>query len=251
MPQIHVRFYAELNDFLAPDLRGREFVHAFFGSPTLRDVIEGLGPPHTEVDLLLVDGAPSPDSRRLQGGERVSVYPAWRAVRIHQVPGEAGDEVPRFVLDVHLGRLARLLRLLGFDCLYANDMQDAALARVSAVEGRVLLSRDRGLLKRGIVKRGGYVHSQAPREQAVEVLRRLRLQGSVRPFTRCLECNGELRPAAPAEVQGRVPERLRRELDRFVMCQGCGRAYWPGSHFDRLHAMVSAIVSEAGGVGSA
>jgi uncharacterized protein with PIN domain len=242
MPQAWLRFYAELNDFLSPDHRGLAFVYSFHGSPTLRDVVEGLGPPHTEVALILVDGQQVPDTRRLHGGERVSVFPVWRVLGIGGVPASPDSDPMRFILDVHLGRLARLLRLLGFDCLYANELDDVALTRLAAEQGRVVLSRDRGVLKRGIVERGYCVRSQQPREQAVEVLRRFDLCDACQPFTRCLACNGDLRPAGPAEVAGRVPERLRQDIAQFAVCGGCGRAYWPGSHFERLQAVASALL---------
>jgi len=245
MPQATFRFYAELNDFLAPARRGQSFEHAFWGSPTLQDILEGLGAPHTEVAMIVVDGEEAPGARRLRGGERVSVFPEWRSFGLGGMKPGPDSIQSRFALDTHLGRLARLLRLLGFDSLYANDLDDRTLASLSAEQGRIVLSRDRGLLKRRIVQRGYWVRSQIPRQQVVEVLRRFALTEACRPFTRCLACNGELRPAEAAEIVGRVPQAVLLEGWAFSMCRNCGRAYWPGSHYERLKSLASALLIES------
>jgi len=145
---------------------------------------------------------------------------------------------PRFVLDVHLGRLARTLRLLGFDAVWRNDTTDDELAAISADDERTLLTRDRGLLKRAKVTHGHLVRETDRRRQVVEVLRQFDLFGAITPFGRCLRCNGVLEPVAKAEVEHRLPPRTRREYADFRTCPGCGRVYWKGSHYDRLAALV-------------
>lgn len=188
------RFYEELGDFLAPARRKRSFLHAFDGTPSVKDRIESLGVPHTEVDLILVDGEPVPFSHRLTGGERVAVYPMFERFEL----GEANRlrpaplREPRFVLDVHLGRLASYLRLLGFDALYRNDYEDDELERISRAQHRILLSRDTGLLKRSAVTHGAFLHATDPRRQLREVLDRFQLDSRVAPFTRCARCNGKV-----------------------------------------------------------
>mgnify|MGYP003576701787 FL=1 len=197
------RFYEELGDFLAPDRRKRSFVHAFDGTPSVKDRIESLGVPHTEVDLILVDGEPVPFTYRLGGGERVAVYPVFERFEL----GEANRlrptplREPRFVLDVHLGRLASYLRLLGFDTLYRNDYEDDALLRISRDQHRILLTRDTGLLKRSAITHGAFLHATDPRRQLREVLDRFQLDARIAPFSRCARCNGtvELLDTAPDE----------------------------------------------------
>jgi len=196
------RFYEELGDFLAPERRKRSFLHAFDGTPSVKDRIESLGVPHTEVDLILVDGEPVPFSHRLNGGERVAVYPMFERFELGQANRLRPTPLrePRFVLDVHLGRLASYLRLLGFDTLYRNDYEDDELLRISRDQHRILLSRDTGLLKRSAVTHGAFLHETDPRRQLREVLDRFQLDTRIAPFTRCARCNGSV------EAIGTMPD---------------------------------------------
>ena len=150
----------------------------------------------------------------------------------------------RFVLDVHLGRLATYLRLAGFDTVYRNDLDDAELAEIAA-GGRVLLTRDHELLKRRAVTRGYWVRTTAPRSQLAEVLRRFDLSGAVRPFSRCLRCNVLVRPVAKAEVAEELPPRTRQFYDEFVRCPTCDRIYWRGGHYDALRGLLEQAITEA------
>ncbi|BDG09444.1 Mut7-C ubiquitin/RNAse domain-containing protein [Anaeromyxobacter paludicola] len=246
MPHAHLRLYAELNDFLPPSKRFVSFDHPFHGHPSVKDVIEALGVPHTEVDLVLADGEPVDFSWRLHDGARVAVYPVFEAIDIapvtHVRPAPLREV--RFVLDGHLGRLARHLRMLGFDTAWRNDAPDDELARISAEEHRILLTRDRGLLKRRIVTHGYLVRASDPREQLTEVLRRLDLHGAIAPFRRCLRCNGLLEPVAKAKVESALPPAVRREHEDFRRCDSCGRVYWAGSHHRRMTQLVSELLAE-------
>ncbi len=242
------RFYAELNDLLPRPLRFKDFNHEFSGSPGIKDVIESLGVPHTEIELVLVNGEPRGFEYHLQEGDRVSVYPMFESV-------DVGGEVrlrpeplrdPRFVLDVHLGKVTATLRLLGFDCEYDVGLQDDELARRSADERRILLTRDRQLLKRAVVTRGYCVRSQQPEEQAVEVLRRFDLVGLAAPFTRCLRCNGRLIRVVLEEHAARIPEGVRARVRELTRCEACGRLYWKGTHYERLKRRADEILRRAG-----
>ncbi|MFD1814419.1 Mut7-C RNAse domain-containing protein [Rhodococcus gannanensis] len=235
------RFYEELNDFLPPDRRRRTFRHTVDGTPSVKDRIESLGVPHTEVDLILVDGEPVGFDRLLRGGERVAVYPVFERFDLTGVSPLRPRplRVPRFVADVHLGRLASLLRLLGFDCRYDNSSTDEALAAVSAAEARTVLTRDVGLLRRSAVTRGAFVHATDPRLQLREILDRFDLRGRVEPFTRCARCNGALTPVDRAAVT--VPDAVAARHTRFTRCDGCGQVYWPGSHVERLRRRLAEV----------
>jgi uncharacterized protein with PIN domain len=199
-------------------------------------VIEGLGVPHTEVDLVLVNSTSVPFSHRVCDGDRVSVYPVFEAFEIANVtrvrPQPLRD--PRFILDVHLGRLARHLRLAGFDAEYRNDFTDAELISRAAVEKRILLTRDVAALKHGGVTHGYAVRSTRPDEQLGEVLGRFHLDDRVAPFTRCLRCNVPLAEADADVVRDRVPPRVRERHATFSACRRCGRVYWAGTHHHRL-----------------
>ncbi len=230
------RFYEELNDFLPSARRKRAFAHAFDGTPGVKDVIESLGVPHTEIDLILVDGESVRFSHRLRGGERVAVYPMFERFDVRPIYRLRPRPLrrTRFVADVHLGALARGLRLLGFDTLYERHCDDARLAALSASERRTLLTRDVGLLKHGIVTRGHWVRATHPQRQLEEVVHAFSLERDLEPFKRCMVCNGELRPIERAAVAGRVPPRVYARFRRFMECIGCGRIYWRGSHYERL-----------------
>ena len=243
MTQVTVRFYGSLNDFLAPERRGVGFVHALHGPCSVKDLIESLGPPHPEVDVVLVDGQAVDFSHRVTDGQRLAVYPLFSSIDVTSLVrvGPPPLSELRFLLDVGLGRLSGLLRMLGFDTLWRNDSADAELARVSRDEQRILLTRDLGLLKRSEVVHGYFPRETDPSQQLVEVVRRFRLSEHMRPFTRCIACNASLSAASPEEVRGRVPERVQATFTRFQQCPECKRVFWAGSHHERMQAIIDKL----------
>jgi hypothetical protein len=245
---VEIRFYQELNDFLPGERRGRSSRAAFREGDTVKALIEALGVPHTEVDLILVDGRSVSFAHRLAAGERISVYPVFESFDISRVTRvrPRGLREPRFVLDVHLGRLATALRMLGFDALYSNDCNDETLARLSGEQKRILLTRDRGLLKRRSITHGYLVRSRRPLEQLGEVIRRFDLTGRIRPFSRCPRCNIALEEVPKKETTGRIPPRIGELYDRFKHCPGCGRIFWPGSHWDHMRQRLWALLGGDG-----
>lgn len=247
MTAARFRFYAELNHFLAPSLRQRRFLQRCARDASVKHMIEALGVPHTEVDLILVDGVAVPFAYRLQDGDSVSVYPAFTCLDPPS-PVMLRPPLPpplRFVADAHLGLLARHLRMLGCDTLYRNDYQDAGLAAISAAEERVVLTRDRDLLIRKEIVHGCYLHAREGLGQAAEVIARYRLVGQVRLFTRCMNCNGPLHGVPKADVAHRVPPRSRAAHEHFFQCQGCGQVYWEGSHVQRMRQQVDRLLGRA------
>jgi uncharacterized protein with PIN domain len=235
-----LRFYGDLIDFL-PD--GKPVVERTFDvSPSVKDTIEACGVPHPEVDLVLVDGEPVGWEHAVVDGERIAVYPRFRAFDIAGLSAVHVPPLPevRFLVDVHLGTLTRYLRLLGFDAIQP-DADDGELADLSVREARNLLTRDLGLLKRTVVRHGYFVRSSDPLMQAVEVVRYFDLDEDVSPFTRCMECNGRIVPVATADAVDRVPPGVRRNHDRFRECAECGRLYWEGTHFGRLEEIVASV----------
>ena len=235
------RFYAQLNDFIPGARKQRAFPHTFDRGQTVKHLIESLGVPHTEVDLILVNQEPSDFSYQVQDGDRVSVYPPFRSLDIPvrlRPPSE-----PRFILDNHLGRLAAYLRMLGIDTLYRNDYQDEELARTSAREDRILLTRDRGLLKRNLITHGYWLRETNPRGQLLEVLGRFDLGKSIAPFQRCLRCNGLLKTVPKKDVLERLQPLTRQHYDEFSVCQSCNRIYWRGSHFRRMQRLVNQVLA--------
>ncbi len=240
VPLAAFRFYAELNDFLPPARRFTEFTHSFLDLATVKDYIESFGVPHTEVDLILVNGTPVDFAYRVQDGDRVSVYPVFEAFDIAPANRLRPEPLrrPRFVLDTHLGRLAAFLRMLGFDTLYRNCYQDEQLAAISRDERRILLTRDVGLLKRGAVTHGYFVRETDPRCQLREVVCRFDLARLSHPFTRCMRCNTPLEEVAKAEVLAELPPRTAEAHDEFRRCPSCRRIYWKGAHYRRMQQML-------------
>jgi uncharacterized protein len=241
-----LRFYAELNDFLPPPDRFRTIQRVVDRPTTVKDLIESAGVPHTEVDLVTVNGESVDLRYRVAGGDRIAVYPVFEAFDISPIVRVRPEPLrdPRFVLDGHLAALARHLRLLGFDTLCEPGWDDARLAAVSGDERRILLTRDVGLLKRRAVTHGCFVRAVHPRRQIVEIARRLQLLPAFRPFTRCLVCNGLLAVVAKQDVAGEVDSDILRRHDEFIRCGDCRRVYWRGSHYQRLSALVHAVRAE-------
>ncbi|MFP4033121.1 MAG: Mut7-C RNAse domain-containing protein [Desulfococcaceae bacterium] len=239
------RFYEELNDFLPDSRRKRPFAYRFNGRPTVKDAVEALGAPHAEVDLILINGASAGWDEILSPGDRVSVYPMFESLDISSLTRLRPEPLrrPAFVLDVHLGKLARWMRMLGLDCRWENDLDDPEIVEISVAEGRTILTRDVGLLRRGRATRGHWVRSTDPDEQLSEVLSRFDLFDSLAPFTRCVACNGALRSAEKAEVVNKLPPRTRRYFDEFFQCENCGKVYWKGAHWAGLRERVESALA--------
>ncbi len=238
-PEIWISFAPELHVFVNTARRAGRSAARTDGVSTLGHLVESLGVPLTEVGALLAGGREVATGHIPAGGEEVEVRGVVRPQRL------AGP--PRFLLDVHLGTLARRLRLLGVDTAYENlDIGDAALARRSAVERRVMLSRDRGLLHRRELWAGGYVYSHRPAEQLGDVLSRF--APPLAPWTRCTACNGTLRAADKDAVHERLRDGTQRSYDVYAQCAECGQVYWRGAHHARLEAIVAEAVRDFGGL---
>ena len=241
------RFYAELNDFLLPERRHNRFTYEVQGNPAVKDAIEALGIPHTEVDLILVNDQSVDFTYQLQDDDRASVYPVFESlditplIRLRPAPLR---EV-RFVLDTHLGRLAGYLRMLGFDTRYSNDCDDETLAQIASQEKRILLTKDRGLLKRNLVTHGYCVRNTYPREKLIEVLRRFDLFSHVQPFARCIRCNGTLEQVSKKDVLDLLPPRVKEGYDEFRRCESCGQVYWKGTHYARMQQFLDGVLLES------
>jgi uncharacterized protein len=260
MSTAELRFHGSLNDFLPARRRDTPIPVTFTECPGIRDAIAALGVPHPEVDLILANDRPVGFGHRLGAGERIEVFGLDR--RADGRPEDAGlagrpgliptaPSPPRFVLDGHLGRLARYLRMLGFDTLYDNLAEDPALARISAEQERILLTRDRGLLKRSIVRLGYLVRDDDPRRQLAEIVGRYRLAGAAVPFSRCVRCNGVIEPVTKAEVRDRLAgePRTLAHFDSFGRCADCRAIYWPGSHYERMSLLAQDVLRSGPEIG--
>jgi uncharacterized protein with PIN domain len=243
MVSVTFRFHHELNDFLALHHRGKEIVVACPDDATAKHMIEALGIPHTEVGAIEIDGGDTGFERRLHEGERVDVYPENGPARsLHHLRG-AMALPPGFIADAHLGGLARLMRMAGFDTLYDNGYADASIEAIAVQESRIVLSRDRELLKRRAIVHGCFPHALEPPPQFRQVCARFALAPLARPFTRCLACNAPLRDIDKSQVLERLPASVREHQQAFSTCDVCRRVYWQGSHWRRMRDLLEPLLA--------
>ena len=236
---VELRFYAELNHFIAPARRGRDSSYTAAPHESLKHSIESLGVPHTEVARVLVNGEPVDLDYRPREGDRISVFPVFRTLD----PAPAAEAPPRFIADAQLGRLARYLRFAGFDTLHADAQTDAALVEQAQRDGRIVLTRDRALLMHRALQPACHVRDDEPLRQLAELAHRLRLDMNAARAARCMLCNTPLDGVDKAEVQAQLPARTAACFDVFWRCPDCRRVYWRGSHWRRLRGAIEAVSS--------
>jgi uncharacterized protein with PIN domain len=237
------RFFSSLNDFLPAAKKDRSIPFHFTGMPAVKDSIEALGVPHPEVAVILINGSPVTFRTPLQNQDQVEVHPFDPAdpsppaysLRV------ALPQPARFILDVHLGTLAKSLRLLGFDACYRNDYSDKTIADLAAREQRLVLTRDIGLLKHKAITWGYWLRSQQGEKQLTEVLAYFQLYAQLAPFSRCLACNAPIVPVPKEAIWEALPPKTRLYFEEFFQCTHCRRVYWKGSHFDRMQSFVNQL----------
>ena len=169
----------------------------------------------------------------IQKADQIVVYPAFLNIPIHEISKvrvEYPDEF-RFILDVHLGKLARYLRLAGFDCLYSNSFEDDYIIATANKERRIILTRDKGILFNGKVKLGAFVRAIQPNLQFEEILERFQLRNRMAPFTRCMECNGKIKRISKSTIREQLPTATKKYFNRFFQCEQCKKIYWEGNHY--------------------
>ncbi len=240
------RFYEELNDFLPQARRKMSFEYSFRGNPSVKDAVEALGVPHVEIDLILVNGQSVDFSFKLHDGDSVSVYPVFESFDITPVIRLRDKPLrePKFIADVHLGKLTRHLRLYGFDTHYEPGLSDSEIIGHSLQDKRIILTRDRGLLKNRQVTRGYWIRSAYLAEQIKEIFVRFSLKTYINPFTRCMECNTILRDAGKEEISVRLLPKTRLYYHKFKECHNCGRIYWNGSHYERMKKNIEEMLKD-------
>lgn len=239
------RVYGELNDFLPPKQRQCSFGYCFDGHPGIKDPVEAIGVPHPEVALIVVNKRPVGFGYQLQDGDQVAVYPAFMSLDVSPSHRLRPEPHSAFVLDVHLGKLARMLRMLGFDVLYRNDLDDAEIVRISVDQRRTVLTRDRRLLFARAVSHGVWVRHTDPELQLREVLDRFELYSQINPFCRCIACNGLLKQVDKTDVLNRLEPLTKQYVDRFFQCPDCHKVYWHGSHVERMGQLLNRVRSWA------
>ena len=240
LKNITFRCYAELNDFLPQERRQKQFVHSLKTPITLGEAIESLRIPISEVDLVLVNGQPVSLNERLYENDFVSVYPTFETLDISKLKDRQSPalRVTRFILDAHLGKLAKYLRMLGFDSVYRNDLNDDDIIEISVEENRIILTRDKLLLKSKRITHGYYIRTTDKHEQLREVVQKFDLYSQFRSFTRCMTCNHELVPKKKQEIKHLIQKETLQSFNHFFFCPTCRKVYWKGSHFKRMESFI-------------
>jgi len=247
MAQIKVRFYHTLNDFILPALNNQEIIQNSDRKTSVKDLIESFNVPHTEVELILVNGTAVDFNYIVQHGDLIEVYPALMNPGIQPLLllRPEPPQPPAFIVDTNLGKLARYLRLLGFDCLYRNDYEDEVIAQTASEQQRTVLTRDRALLQRRIITHGYFVRSDMPKVQVKEVLKRFDLSREIKPLTRCTSCNGKLVAINKQEIEHRLEPLTKKYYNQFLICPECDQIYWEGSHCARVGDLIDAFTEES------
>jgi len=243
MHKIYFRFYEELNDFLPEEKRKVRFTHDYIDRASVKDVIESLGVPHTEVDMILVNGKSVGFDYLITDGDDISVYPVFESLDITNVQHLRSKPLrePKFIADVHLGKLTRYLRMMGFDVFYKNDFDDDKIVNLSLTEKRAILTRDRGILKHSEVTHGYWVRTTKVKEQVIEVIKRFDLKNNIKEFSRCITCNSVLKPISKNEIIDDLPPKVSKSQMEFSRCPACKKNYWKGTHHQRMLSFVQSV----------
>lgn len=236
--KVQFHFYGSLTDFLSTGRSGHVLCYTFTEAPSVKDAIEAHGVPHPEVEKILVNGTCVTFHYQLQPNDKIEVYPAVKGLKACCTTGCCNV---KFVLDVHLGKLAKALRMLGFDTSYHNSYTDKYIATLAEAENRIVLTRDVGLLKHKIIERGYWLRSQHPEEQLLEVIKYFGLKEYFRPLTRCLVCNSGLQQVDKNSVYNLLPPKTKLYFHEFYRCPDCLRIYWKGSHYEHMEGFINKL----------
>ncbi|MFD1186155.1 Mut7-C RNAse domain-containing protein [Pontibacter rugosus] len=243
------RFHGALQDFLKKRERDQTISYTFKGAPAVKDAIEAMGVPHPEVDVILLNKKPATLQQAISAGDEVDVFPVdakynwpvgYSFSKNHPAP-------KRFILDVHLGTLAKSMRMLGVKTYYQTDLSDNTIAQLAQEQQLVVLTRDIGLLKQKVITWGYWLRSQHTQEQLEEVIRRFDLWDSFSPFRLCLECNTPVLAVDKECIMEQLPPKTRLYFNEFYQCPSCKRVYWKGSHYDRMQGFIAQLIKNRNG----
>jgi len=234
-------FHHSLNDFLKPDKKNKQVIFPFNGSPAIKDSIEAIGIPHTEVDVITVNDHPVDFYYKISNHDKVAVFPLVATIITANSLTPAYVYPLRFVVDVHAGKLAKALRMLGFDVIYDNNYSDYKIAEIAADDNRIVITRDIGLLKHNKIKWGHWLRFQHIDEQIIEVVRKYNLKNKIHPFERCIECNGKIESVRKEEIYELLPLNTREHFNEFYRCHECKKVYWKGSHHTNMLRKIDII----------
>jgi len=244
MPKVTFRFYEELNDFLPKYRRKADFETMFKGKRSIKDMIESLGVPHTEVDLILVDGKSVDFNYILQDKDRVSVYPVFESLNITNVTHLRKIPLRRnkFIADINLGNIVKYMRALGLDLFYDSLLSTREIIKISKRENRIILTKDSKLLKFKDVSHGIFIRPDTTIEQIRRIINYLDIKDDLKPFSRCLQCNTLLDVVPKENILNKIPPMTIEFCDEDVQCQSCNKIYWKGTHYINMMKVVKQIL---------
>lgn len=243
MKIVYLRFYEELNDLLPIEKRKIRFSHSFKNNPSIKDMIESLGIPHTQIDFILSNNNSVDFNYIVQNGDDISVYPVFESLNIQNV--EKLRPTPlrqiKFIADSHLGKLARYLRMLGFDTIYKNDFFKKEIIKIAKSEKRIILSRSRDLLKIKEITHGYCIASTNPEKQLKLILNRFDLAKNIKPFSRCMICNSKLISIPKEKIIDKIPPKVKELQSDFAQCPNCKKIYWKGTHYESMMKFINSL----------
>ena len=247
MPKGTFRFYEELNDFLPKHKRKTEFEATFKGKRSIKNMIEALGVPHTEIDLILVNGNSVDFNYILQDEDRVSVYPVFESLNITNVTRLRKIPLRRnkFIADINLGDIVKYMRILGLDLYYDPLLSTREIVEISKRENRIILTKSRKLLKFKEVSHGIFIRPGTTEEQIRRIIDYLDIKDNIKPFSRCIRCNTLLNIVAKEKILDRIPPKTKEFCNEYVQCHSCDKIYWKGTHFIHMKMVVRQILDHS------
>ena len=236
----------DLQQLLKREFRGQDKIaHELKRRASAKDVVESFGIPHTEIGVMRANGREISFSHIVENSETIEISPLYAPIDVLTASLLRPQPLQNitFAVDDNVGKLASLLRMAGLDTYYVNTISDRELVKIAHHEGRILLSKDKDLLKRKMIVFGRLVRAITPKKQLAEIIQLYGLREQLQPFSRCLKCNDLLQPIEKQEIIDRLEPLTIKYYDSFHTCRSCGNIYWPGSHRERMLTMLSGFSS--------
>ena len=231
----------ELTTLLSRKNRGKkEIDYPLTRRASIKDIIEALHIPHTEISSISQNDTEISFSHIPEAGERLLFHSFYPGTDVTRPTLLRPDPLPTtsFIVDINVGKLAKLLRMSGIDTLYDPQLQEKDIARLAAADRRILLSRNRDLLRRKCILWGHLVRAEQPEKQLAEVMTLFGLHDAIQPFSRCLQCNALLQPVEKSAILHRLEPLTRIYYQKFHVCPGCEQIFWQGSHHKRMEELI-------------
>jgi len=236
MIKVYYRFYEELNKYLPEEKHKVWFEVKYEKRISVLNALHIFNIPQKKVDLLLVNQKSKGFDYVLKNNDRISVYPVFELFDITDLTKVREKPLRniKFVCDVHLGKLCKYLRMLGFDTLYSNQNKPNDIVKISNNDNRIVLSKDYSYNKNKNITHFYWVRSSDSREQLKDLIRKMQLVKSINPFTRCIICNDYIKEIDKNKVKDRLLPNTNKFFNKFYICRTCDKIFWKGSHYEDM-----------------